>query len=161
MIFPPVLLKADAETHRPICSVQVSLPAETDAEIRRYVKADEMTSWTVIIHEALYVYRRAFWTQEQLRAELVSEIEKGIRSTKEGKGTLVTPAFWKEFESRAEKRSKEINELTEQGKIGNLLLPKELYDFVKERISSGDSETPTDVICAALPFLRAERARLS
>lgn len=159
MMFAPVLLKEDDSPNRPIWSVQVELPAEIDAEIRRYVAEDELTSWTVMIHEALYVYRREFWTPEQLRAELVSTIEEGIRSSREGKSVLATPAFWKEFEARGDRRHKEIEELSKDGKIGNLLLPKELYAFMNERIASGDCKTPTEVICAALPYLRAERTR--
>ena len=156
-MFPPISLKEDGEAARPIYSARVTLPAEVDAEIRRYVAEDEPTSWTVMIHSALYAYRRQFWTREQLKAELVSAVEEGLRSNKEGKGILVTPAFWKEFEARCDRRRKEIHELQEDGRIGNLLLPEELYAFVKERITSGDGTTPTDVVGTALSYLRAER----
>jgi hypothetical protein len=37
-----------------------------------------------------------------------------------------------------------------QGALGNLL-PKELSNFILERIASGACQTPTDVVCAAMP----------
>jgi hypothetical protein len=41
--------------------------------------------------------------------------------------------------------------------MGNLLLPVELYDFIGARIAAGEGETPSDIICAALPLLRHEQ----
>jgi Arc/MetJ-type ribon-helix-helix transcriptional regulator len=76
-VFPAVMLD---ERGDPTWSVQVELPPDIDAEIRRYVDQDELASWTVVIHEALCTYRTVFWTQEQLDAELREAIEEGIRS---------------------------------------------------------------------------------
>jgi len=57
------------------------------------------------------------------------------------------------------RRLEQIHALQSQGALGNLLLPKELYAFILERIASGACQTPTDVVCAAMPHLRRERAR--
>lgn len=66
LILPPVTVD---DRDRLWWSVNVNLPPEIDQEIRRYVEEDEFTSWTLMIHSALYRYRTLFWTREQLRAE--------------------------------------------------------------------------------------------
>jgi Arc/MetJ-type ribon-helix-helix transcriptional regulator len=151
-ILPPVTL----DDRLPWWSVHVDLPQEIDQEIRRYVEEDELTSWTLMIHGALYIYRTLFWTREQLRAELESMIEEGCRSAEQDGGREVTPAFWEEFRHKAERDAERLDQLQAAGKVGNLLLPRELYEFVKERIAAGDCNTPTEVVCAAVPYLRRE-----
>jgi hypothetical protein len=68
-----------------------------------------------------------------------------------------TPEFWRNVQTKAIRRLKEVQKLTAAGRIGNLLLPKELYEFVSERIASGDCKTPTEVVCAPMPYLRRSR----
>jgi Arc/MetJ-type ribon-helix-helix transcriptional regulator len=156
LIFPAVSLRND---RRPRWSVNVTLPTDIDAEIRRYVEEDELTSWTVMIHSALYIYRSQLWTQEELDAEFREAIEESIRSAEE-KGTIpVTPQFWRDMKKRCRVNMERIRELRAKGKLGNLLLPKELYEFVLERIDSGECKTPADVVCAAMPALRREREK--
>ena len=157
LVFPPMHL--DEDRRRPTWSVNLDLPPEIDAEIHRYVEEDDPTSWTVVIHGALYVYRWQFHTKEELDAELREAIEAGIRSADE-EGTIeVTSQFWEDLRQRGERRIAQIHALQAQGALGNLLLPKELYDFILERIASGAYRTPTDVVCAAMPHFRRERAR--
>jgi Arc/MetJ-type ribon-helix-helix transcriptional regulator len=156
-IFSPVHL--DEGRRRSTWSVNVDLPPEIEAEIRRYVEEDDPTSWTIVIHGALYIYRWQFRTKEELDAELREAIEAGIRSADE-EGTIeVTPQFWEDLMQRGERNVDRIRALQAHGALGNLLLPKELYDFILERIASGACRTPTDVVCAAMPHLRSERAR--
>ena len=154
LILPPVTVD---DRHHPWWSVNVYLPPEIDQEIRRYVAEGEFTSWTLVIHDALYLYRTLFWTREQLRTEFEGMIEERSRSTELDEGSEVTPAFWEEFKHRAARNVERLNQLQTEGKVGNLLLPRELYEFVKERIASGDCTTPTDVVCAAVTHLRQER----
>jgi hypothetical protein len=155
-ILPPVTV--DDRRH-PWWSVNMDLPPEIDQEIRRYVEEDELTSWTLMIHGALYIYRTLFWTREQLRAELESMIEEGCRSAEQDGGREATPAFWEEFRQKAERDAERLDQLQAEGKVGNLLLPKELYEFVKERIAAGACNTPTEIVCAAVPYLRREREK--
>ena len=155
-ILPPIMLD---DRPLPWWSVNVDLPPEIDQEIRRYVEEDELTSWTLMIHGALYIYRSLFWTREQLRAELESMIEEGCRSAEQEGGREATPAFWKEFRQKAARNLERLDQLQAEGKVGNLLLPKELYEFIKERIASGACKTPTEVVCAAVPYLRQERPK--
>jgi hypothetical protein len=155
LIFPPVYL--DEERRRPTWSVNVELPSDVEAELAEYEKEDEFAVWTVIIHEALYVYRWQFWTKEELNEEFREAIEEGIRSA-ETEGTIaVTPEFWEEFSKRGERNVKRTHALQAKGELGNLLLPEELYAFILERIESGECRTPTDVVCRAMPHLRRER----
>lgn len=153
-IFPPVVL--DEESHL-VFSVNVILPINVDAEIRRYVEEDQWTSWTVMIHTALYAFRAHVWTKEQLDAEFREMIEEGIRSADKGESVEATPQFWENLEQTAEQHVKMIRKLEAEGKIGNLSLPEELYEFVKERISAKVCGTPTEVVCAAMPYLREYR----
>ena len=48
-----------------------------------------------------------------------------------------------------------MQDLEKEGLLGNLLLPEELYEFVVAKIRAGVHANPTDVIIAALPFLRS------
>jgi hypothetical protein len=46
-------------------------------------------------------------------------------------------------------------ELRAAGQLGNLLLPKKLYEFIGAEITNGHSSTPSDVVVAAMPYLKA------
>jgi hypothetical protein len=156
-IFPPIHLSE--ERRRATWSVNVDLPADVEARLAEYEKEDECAVWTVMIHEALYVYRWEFWTKEALNAEVREAIEASIRSA-ETEGTIeATPEFWEEIRKRGERSIERIRALQASGEMGNLLLPKELHAFILERIESGDCRTPTEVVCKAMPYLARERAR--
>lgn len=92
-IFPPVMLDRDSPL---VYSVNVVLPPDIDAEIHRYVEEDQWTSWTVMIHTALYSYRAHVWTRAQLDAEFCEMIEKGIRSADKGESVEATPPVLEE-----------------------------------------------------------------
>ena len=157
LVFPPVHLNADCR--EPTWSVNVELPLDVEIELAEYEKADECAVWTVLIHEALYVYRWQFWSKEALDAEVREAIEEGIRSA-ETEGTIeATPEFLEGLLEASKRDVKHIHELQAKGELGNLLLPKELYAFILERIESGDCLTPTDVVCRAMPALRRERLK--
>jgi hypothetical protein len=142
LVFPPVRLD-DEDRRWPTWSVNVDLPPDVEVEIAQYTKENEFSVWTVLIHEALYIYRWQFWTREELEAELREAIEEGIRSA-ETEGTIeATPQFWKDFKKRCNRDVKKIRELKAKAELGNLLLPKELYAFIVERIESGECRTPT------------------
>jgi hypothetical protein len=53
----------------------------------------------------------------------------------------------------------ELSKLRASGAIGNLILPEAEYNFVARKIESGDFASPTEVLAAAMPFLRAERGK--
>jgi hypothetical protein len=152
MIYPPVAVQGDKG--RLWYSVQVDLPADVEAAINAQVEHDDGLSWTVAIHGALYGYRTTRWTKKALQAEFEAAILEGLK----GKSTPVTPAFWADLRTRAAANQQRIRELRATGQLGNLLLPKELYEFIGAEIASGRSNTPTDVVVAAMPYLKAPAA---
>jgi hypothetical protein len=89
----------------------------------------------------------------KLEAEFQEIIEERLKNADRGEFTEGTPRFWK----GRKRDGKRIRELTVEGNIGNLMLPEELYDFVKERMASGECQTPTDVVVAAMLHLRRSR----
>jgi Arc/MetJ-type ribon-helix-helix transcriptional regulator len=119
-ILPPVTF----DDRLPWWSVNVHLPPEIDQEIRRYVEEDELTSWTLMIHGALYMYRTLFWTREQLRAELENMIEEGIRSAEQDGGREATPAFWAEFRRKAERDAERLDQLQVEERLATSSSPK-------------------------------------
>ena len=57
----------------------------------------------------------------------------------------------------AQSIAKELADLTATGKVGNLLLPQELHEFVKCKVETGEFGSPTEFLSAAMPFLRARQ----
>jgi Arc/MetJ-type ribon-helix-helix transcriptional regulator len=127
-------------------SVNVFLPPEIDRQIHQLAEADG-TSWTMVIHGALWAFRGEHMTEEERRQELVELIQAGLDSSP---GIEATPEFWEDFKRRVEERLERI----QQAKTGNLLLPVELYTFINDQIASGAYRNPTEVVCAAMPSLR-------
>ena len=155
LVFAPVYV---SEAHeRATWSVNVALPVDVEAALARYINAEEARVWTTLIHEALYLYRRRFYSDEALAGELRNMLETRMRDMDDGHGIEITPAWRASFMERARQRFERMRELEAQGKLGNLLLPQELYAFIEERIASGECSTPTDVVCAAIPDLIVAR----
>jgi len=53
----------------------------------------------------------------------------------------------------------ELRNLKAAGSLGNVLLPQELYEFVRRKIAGGEFSSPTDLLTAAMPSLRAARGK--
>ena len=68
-------------------SVNVSLPPEIDREIRELAEA-EGTSWTVVLHGALWCFRGEHMTREERQRELVDLLRSALDS---GPGKEATP----------------------------------------------------------------------
>ena len=150
-IFPPVSIPGDSHLH-PWFSVNVDLPEAVSAEYQHFANVDGSGSQTINIHGALYLYRASEMTEEEQHQELVAEIKKGLDS---GPGTEVNEQFWIKFKQDCYTRHEKLRELERAGKMGNLSLPEELYNFVVMKIRSGIHKNPTEVVIAALPFLRS------
>ena len=153
MIHEPI--KTDFADSESWYSVTVALPPEVDAELRSYAEADG-DAWTVQIHGALYQYRNSFMTKEEHTGEIKGLLEDALDS---GPGVEVTPDYWKSFRKKALERHQKIQALEAEGKIGNLLLPVELYEFVKAKTASREFYSPTELVLAAMPYLRTWRSR--
>lgn len=133
-------------------SVDVDLPEDVAAEYDRRAFGHELSSRTVEIHGALYVYRGSEMTVEEREAEFEDIIQRALDS-----GPLIedNEEFRRQIRNRCERRWDAIQRLTEDGKLGNLLLPEELYEFVLVKVRTGVHANPTDVIVAALAFPQA------
>jgi len=151
MVYPPVAVAG--EDGRYWYSVQVELPSEVDAAIRAYLEQDQCSSWTIAIHGALYGYRATLWSQEALRAEFSALVQAGLDDAVAGRTIEVTPEFWENFERRALDSLEKMRGLRAEGRLGNLLLPRELWEFIQGEIASGKFDTPTDIVCAAMRYL--------
>lgn len=154
-IFPPVSIPGDRHL-RPWFSVNVHLPEAVSAEYQRCANVDGLSSQTIDIHGALYLYRASEMTEEEQRQELVAEIKKGLDS---GPGTEVNEQFWIKFKQDCHTRHEKLLALEQAGKMGNFSLPEELYNFVVMKIRNGIHKNPTEVVIAALPYLRSAAAK--
>ena len=154
-IFLPVVIPNDRHS-RQCFSVNVNLPKELSEEYERYAKETTPELPFIDVHGALYLYRASEWTQDQLRQELEEKLLEGLNS---GPGTVLDENFRENFKREAAVRQAKRRELEEAGQIGNLSLPEELYNFVVTKIQDGTHKTPTEVVMAALPYLRAENEK--
>jgi hypothetical protein len=134
-------------------SVHIELPDEVEATITHYLEQDEFACWTVALHGALYGYRSTVWSPEALRDELVAMTREAMDDVDAGRGSEVTPTFWEELARKCELQSQQVDELQRTGQLGNLLLPKELYAFMRDEIAAGKFNNPSEMICAVMPFL--------
>lgn len=154
-VLEPVKIDEDGSL---MWSVQIDLPETIRLELQGYADAEGHGAITLIIHAALYLYRCRFVSDDQRLAGLRAEIEEGMQSGDAGE---MTPAAWSEIKRRGQQRFKEVKAAQAAGRIGNLLLPPLLHQFIAERVAASDAASPTDVICAALPDLRHDIARHS
>ena len=145
-IFAPVAVPED-KSSRYWYSVQVTLPDDIEADVRRCLDARNDASKTTLIHEALYDYRATVWPNERLTAELKAALLEGLRDP--GDAIEATPQFWDALKRRARAHGKLTKQMQEQGTLGNLLLPKELYEFVQSEIHAGNSKDATKLVCNA------------
>ncbi len=150
-IFPP-LLPCSAEEM--IYSVSVSLPAEAEEELQRHAVQDG-NSWTAEITQALTLYREALKTppdeNERNVAWAMRQMQELCPSPPPKKLTA------KQRERVRRRTEEEITELRAAGEVGNVILPEELYEFVRSKIEAGAFDSPSGVVIASIPFLRAER----
>lgn len=129
-------------------SINVSLPPEAESIISALVREDKegFSTWTTVIHDALWAFRASQMTASERLAEFRALIQEGIDS---GDAVEVTPEFWENLMARAWERHERIK----KAKTGNLLLPTELYEFIQEQVARGLFPTHEEVICAALQRL--------
>lgn len=151
MIYPPINIGTDRAGD--YYSVMISLPPEVDAELESYAESDG-DSWILQVHGALYQYRLSFMTRDEYIQEFKEMIEEGLNS---GEGKIFTEELINEIMEGSIKRLEKIKTLEEKGLAGNLPLPVELYEFIKEKIATKEFSSPTEVVLASIPFLRKYR----
>ena len=149
-IFPPVQLPS---LEGPLFSVSVSPAADIAAELERYAHEDR-DSWDEQAENALMFYRESFMTREDHARE---NIDWAIRNF--GPPRPLRKRSPKRRDAFVRRIKAELSELRASGAIGNLILPEAESKFVARKIESGDFASPTEVLAAAMPFLRAERGK--
>jgi Arc/MetJ-type ribon-helix-helix transcriptional regulator len=142
-------MQADEDFKLP-CSVNLFLPAHYEKMLLELAgSGEDRLPRGLVIEDALWRMRASEMTKEERKAEWIAEIQKGLDSLDSGEGVEATPEFWEEFERRCLARY----EWLKTQKLGNTLLADELYQYVQDKISSGQYANPTEVVCAALDRL--------
>ena len=150
-VLPPVQFQT---TKQMLFSIDVCLPAELNQELQRYADED-LSLWEKKAEEALVFYRESFMTGDNYAHESILWIVRHLLALPEPP-TVLSPKKRRELYERARA---EAAQLRADGRLGNLIVPEEVYEFVKSKMESGDFESATAVLVAAIPFLRAERGK--
>ncbi len=149
-IFPPILPCSQEEL---IYSISINLPAETDEEMHRFAIRDRV-SWTAMVNQALTLYREALRTPPDQNERNVAWVMRQLQEL-----CPPTPAktlSLKQSDRLRRRVEKEIAELRAAGEVGNVILSRELYEFVRDKVEAGVFDSPTEVVIAAIHFLRIE-----
>lgn len=141
----------DEEDFKLPCSVDLFLPLRYERMLEELVSSGKEIVRTVAIHSALWKMRNSEMTEEEREAGFIALIQEGLNS---GPGIEVTPEFWKAFYRRCQARS----EWLKTQNLGNTLLPDELYQYIQEKIASGQYANASEVVCAALDKLEEFQA---
>jgi hypothetical protein len=147
-IFPPVELSFLEEK---LFSIQISPEAEIQEELERYA-LESGVSVSYQARYALTLYRESFMTREDHAKE---NIAWGFRNFRPAKSKLSI----KKRNAISRRLHQDISERMTAATLGNLLVPQELHEFVKRKVESGEFASPTDLLTAAMPFLRAQRGK--
>ena len=133
------------------CSVDLFLPLRYERILEELVSSGKEIVRTVAIHSALWKMRNSEMTREEREAEYIALIEEGLNS---GPGIEATPEFWEAFDRRCQVRL----EWLKTQNLGNTMLPDELYQYIQDKIASGQYVNATEVVCAALDKLEEFQA---
>ena len=144
-IFPPVELSFLEEK---LFSIQIDPGA--DEELDRYVVEDGL-SLDYQARYALTLYRESFMTREDHAKDNIAWCLRNLGSQ------ASKPLSRNERNAITRRLNREMSQLMAAGRLGNLLLPQEVYGFVKQKVESGEFASASEVLSAAMPFLRAQR----
>lgn len=150
-IFEPVKLTS---LNQVIFTVEVALPTVIQEELTRYGNEDMNSSWALQAQNAILFYRESFMTREDHAREHIAWALENFGPPERKKRLSV-----REIKETTRRANEELSALKEAGAIGNLGLPKESYEFVREKVRSGEFTSPTEVLLAAMDSLRAERGK--
>jgi hypothetical protein len=149
-IFVPIL---PCSLDEAIYSVDVDLPAELEAELRSYAQRDG-NSWTAQAERALILYHEKFLREPDEKAK---SIAWAIQQLKE----LVPPRPPKKLSARQKesylaRKNAAIAGLRTEGFAGNLVLERDLFEFVRRAVEDGTFSSASEMVIAALPLLRTK-----
>jgi hypothetical protein len=148
-LFPPVELSSNGET---IFSIQVEPAGDVKEELERYAAEDNIPVEPQV-RNALTFYRESFMTREDHARETLAFAVREFCRPRHGKLSQ------KMRNALASQLNEELRNLRATGSLGNVLLPQELYEFVRRKIASGEFSSAAQLLAAAMPSLRAERGK--
>jgi hypothetical protein len=148
-LFSPVELSSNGET---IFSTQVEPAGDVKEELERYVAEDRIPIETQV-RNALTFYRETFMTREDHARETLAFAVREFCRPRHGKLSR------KMRNALVSKLNEELRNLRAAGSLGNVLLPQELYEFVRHKIASGEFGSAAELLTAAMPSSRAERGK--
>jgi len=135
-----------------VFSIQINPSIEDQEELDRYVLEDGL-SLTYQARYALTLYRESFMTPADHAKDNVGWYLRNLGSQEFG------PLSMDERNAISRRLNLEMSQLVANGALGNLVLPQELYEFVKGKVETGEFASPTEVLTAAMPFLRDHRGQ--
>lgn len=148
-LFLPVELSSNGET---IFSIQVEPTGELKEELERYV-AEDSNFVETHVRNALTFYRESFKTRkDHARDNLAFAVREFCRPGPRKLSRKMQNAL-------VNRVTEELRQFRDGGSLGNVLVPQELYEFVRSKIASGEFTSPTDLLTAAMPSLRRERRK--
>lgn len=133
------------------CSIDLFLPLRYERILEEIVSSGKEIVRTIAIHSALWQMRNREMTKEERLAEWRAEIQKGLDS---GPGIEVTPEYMEAMLRRCEARSQWLK----TQKLGNTILPDELYQYIQDKIALRQFANATEVVCAAIDQWEEVRA---
>ena len=147
-IFVPILPCNLDET---IYSVDVDLPAELEAELRSYAERDG-NSWTGQAERALILYHEEFLREPDEKAKNITWAIQRLNDLVPRKPPKKLSVRQKE--SYLARKNAAITELRTEVFAGNLVLERDLFEFVRRSVEDGSFSSASEMVIAALPLLR-------
>jgi hypothetical protein len=130
-------------------SIELRVPSPVTEKLQRFA-AETKIHWKSAAENALMFYRESFMTREDHARE---NVEWTIRNF--GPPRPVRHISQEQREALDQQIMREVSEARANRKLGNLIVPPEIYAFVRRKIEGGTFASPTEVLEAAIPSLLA------
>lgn len=147
-VFPPLRLSSLDVT---LYSIELRVPSPASEELGRYAMEADIP-WRRAAENALMFYSESFMTREDHARENFEWLILNF-----GPPKPVRRLSRRQQEVLARRLDRELSEAKENGRLGNLIVPANIYAFVRRKIEGGTFASPTEVMEAAMPFLLAHR----
>lgn len=147
-MFPPLRLSCLDVT---IYSVQIQVPSTVSEKLEQYA-GEAKIPWKAVAEKALMFYRESFMTREDYARENVEWMVRNFGPPKPAK--RLSDRQREELDQRVKL---ELSAAKANRRLGNLILPVEIYSFIRRKIQGSTFASPTEVLEAALPSLNAHR----
>jgi hypothetical protein len=147
-VFPPLRLSCLELT---LYSIELRVPSPVSEELDRFAAEAEIP-WERAAENALMFYRESFMTRYDHARENIDWAVLNFGPPKRQRRLSR-----REYLVRERRLNRELSEARANGKLGNLIVPANIYAFVCRKIEGGTFASPTEVLEAAMPSLFAHR----